>query len=173
MYQNLSDISFTLHSLYTSIPVFLGSLLSLRELVQRDSQLHTHPFTVKVVNNHLMSYAFAMFQKYFSDLTGRLKVDIAVIDFNLLRLESFILTHMQNFHVKNKKDKILQRNPERNECLLSYNEMALALEFYLQIDGKFIIYLYIWKKIFCSSVVHFSQFILHENMLLSWCTASF
>ena len=54
----------------------------------------------------------------------RLKVDISIIDYNLKRLEYCL------------EKVILQR--QQQQTMLNVDELAMALEFFLQFDGTFL-----------------------------------
>jgi hypothetical protein len=62
------------------------------------------------------------YQNLYMKIQQRLQVDIPILDFNLVRLQYCI-------------DKVItQRNIQEN--MLNRKELSVALEFYLQIDGK-------------------------------------
>ncbi|CAF4547086.1 unnamed protein product, partial [Rotaria sp. Silwood2] len=104
--------------------------LSLRQLLQRDSEQFYFPvFHQPIMYHHphyeYQSFMYYMFYKHFSNLKQRLKVNVSIIDYNLSRLHSFIT---------NEYSKIIQQNNKSNTLSLDYDEMALALEYYLQMD---------------------------------------
>jgi hypothetical protein len=69
------------------------------------------------------SFLLCFYQNLYVKLKKRLKVAIPIIDFNFTRLRHCI-------------GKVAtQRNQQQN--MLTMDELAIALEFYLQIDGKF------------------------------------
>ena len=108
---------------------FLGSSLSLRQVLQRNSeQFHWLPFRSSMMyhqDHRYQSFAYYMFHKHFSPLMKRLKVNLSIVDYNLLRLRSFILDEYRN---------IFPENQDNMNLVLDYDEMAIALEYYLQMD---------------------------------------
>ena len=70
------------------------------------------------------SFLICFYQNLYIKTKKKLKVDIPIIDFNLTRLRNCI------------GKVVVQRGQQ--QTMLSTDELALALEFYLQIDGKFI-----------------------------------
>ena len=72
--------------------------------------------------NTCESFLWNLYQTLYVKTKHRLKVDIPIIDFNLTRLRNCI----------NKV--VIQRG--LSQKMLNLDELPLALEFYLQIDGK-------------------------------------
>lgn len=103
--------------------------LSLRQLLQRDSEIFSiQPFHPLITYHHdhgYPSFAYDIFRRHFSNLIERLKVDLSIIDYNLVRLNTFIL---------NEYPVIFRNNETFNFLLLNYDEMAIGLEYYLQMD---------------------------------------
>ena len=71
------------------------------------------------------SFLLCFYRNLYIKTKKRLKVDIPIIDFNLTRLRHCI------------GKVVAQRNLQQR--MLDNDELAIALEFYLQIDGKIII----------------------------------
>lgn len=70
------------------------------------------------------SFLMCFYQNLYVKTKKRLKVDIPIIDFNLTRLHNCI-------------GKVIAQRGQQ-QTMLNTDELVLALEFYLQIDGKFI-----------------------------------
>ena len=68
------------------------------------------------------SFLLTFYQDLFSQLKQRLKVDIAILDFNLVRLRQCIEQVVAHYHLK--------------QTMLNLDELPTALEFFLQIDGQ-------------------------------------
>jgi hypothetical protein len=69
------------------------------------------------------SFLLCFYHNLYVKLKKRLKVDIPIIDFNLTRLRHCI-------------DKVVAQR-DQQQTMLNMDELSIALEFYLQIDGKF------------------------------------
>ena len=69
------------------------------------------------------SYLLHIYETLYMKMKKRLKVDIPVIDFNYIRLRRCI-------------SKVVTQRSQQ-QTMLVIDEMAMALEFYLQIDGMF------------------------------------
>ncbi|CAF1399429.1 unnamed protein product [Adineta steineri] len=103
------------------------SIESLTKEQRERAHNHRFPKLFKLemnLDNHQTSLCNS-FLLYFYDnlymkLNKRLKVDISILDFNLIRLRQCI-------------DKVVEQRGQR-QTMLSIDELPLALEFYLQID---------------------------------------
>ena len=79
----------------------------------------------KLQLNSCESFLLCFYQNLYIKTKKRLKVDIPIIDFNLTRLRNCI-------------GKVVVQRGAQQQTMLSIDELAIALEFYLQMDGKFI-----------------------------------
>ncbi|UJR12964.1 hypothetical protein I4U23_017138 [Adineta vaga] len=96
-----------------------GTYLPLFELTM-DAQVDTNQNILSTCVNN--SYMWDFHRTVYVNTRKRLKIDTSIIDFNLKRLQQCI-------------EKVtIQRG--YGPTMLSFNEMSLALEFYLQTDGK-------------------------------------
>ena len=77
------------------------------------------------------SFFLTMHQQLYGDLTRRLHVNDAILDYNYPRLFK-CLDLMTNERIQRR----FQTNPAGHYEQLPLSEYAVALEFYLQIDGK-------------------------------------
>lgn len=94
------------------------------------------------------SFLLYFYQNLYVKLKKRWKVDIPVIDFNLTRLHHCIV------------QVAAQRGQPQQQTMLNIDELVIALEFYLQIDGKSKMI----ELIFLSSL--FSGHVLSKDMLI-------
>lgn len=70
------------------------------------------------------SFLLRLYHDLYSDLAQRMKVDISILDFNLTRLRLCVDQVVAHYHLK--------------QTMLNMDELASALEFYLQMDGLLI-----------------------------------
>lgn len=68
------------------------------------------------------SFLLDFYQEFYGNLKTRLKVDISILDFNATRLRECVNQVVAQYHLE--------------QTMLNVDELPLALEFYLQIDGK-------------------------------------
>lgn len=124
---------------------------------------NTYPIPFKLeMNTNITdrndSFLLRLYQDLYVDLKQRLKVDISLLDFNLTRLRFCVDQVVTHYHLE--------------QTMLHLNELACALEFYLQIDGLliFVFFILIAQHI----IIYSSRFILFKNMFIQWCqTTSF
>ncbi|CAF1203466.1 unnamed protein product [Adineta steineri] len=110
--------------LFVNIP---SHQLSEKELIFR--QFNVFKPACEIINNDLIlpSFLREKYQLYFGDLMKRLKVNMAIIDFNYTRLNEYIR--------KVSYERMYVFNLVSNHTLqLDENEYPIALEFYLQFD---------------------------------------
>jgi hypothetical protein len=86
----------------------------------------TFPSLFRLVMNsdatkHNDSFLLGFYQDLYGKLKKQLKVDISILDFNLTRLCQCVDQVVAQYHLE--------------QTTLNMNELASALEFYLQIDG--------------------------------------
>jgi hypothetical protein len=80
------------------------------------------PKSEMLVNCLENSYMWNFHQQMYVNTRKRLKVDTSIIDFNLKRLHECIAT--------------VAAQRDYDQTMLTWDEIPLALEFYLQTDGK-------------------------------------
>jgi hypothetical protein len=74
------------------------------------------------------SLFWPIYQEIFANVSEHLHVDMAIIDYNYARLSKCIDIWS--------KERIFRFRKTQHEVTLDQREYAIALEFYLQIDGK-------------------------------------
>jgi hypothetical protein len=82
-------------------------------------------------NNHIPSFFLDLYQQLFTDLTRRFHVDDSILDYNYQRLFK-CMAIMTDERIQHR----FHRNPLGHYEQLPINEYGVALEFYLQIDGR-------------------------------------
>ena len=148
------------HLLLANIP---RRALTNEQQRRRDYHSFHQPFTLIDQSNDVTVRPFfvSIYHHMYEDLTQRFHVDNAILDYNYERLRQCI-------HIMTQERVRYGLDPQNTmgREQLRIDEYALALEFYLQIDGKFddrhifsLIYLYIFSRSF-----------LYENMLFSSCS---
>ncbi|CAF2972192.1 unnamed protein product [Rotaria sp. Silwood2] len=131
------------------IPLLLAnvstSILGPNDLTRRYATCYEGPFIPIILSDQMNSYMYDCFKRDFNDLIERLKINPAIIDFNLGRLrrivERFQLLQMvfsRRFTQWNKNNIPVYAQHDINfpNNLLKLNEIELkiGLEFFLQID---------------------------------------
>jgi hypothetical protein len=132
-----------------------GLLLSANRLTneqrrQREHGAFQQSFTLtrhRNNNNYIPSFFHVIYQQLYGDLARRLHVDDIILDFNYERLFKCI-NIMTNERIRYR----FETYPIPSFQQLPMSEYAMALEFYLQIDGKF------------------SLFVFHRNHTIFLCT---
>jgi len=69
------------------------------------------------------SFLCGYYQDFYGKLQKRLKVDISILDFNTTRLRQCVDQVVAQYRLE--------------QTMLNMDELAIALEFYLQIDGQY------------------------------------
>jgi len=119
---------------------YLVTRLTPLEVLRRQHGAYTED-ALMIVNNYQYSYhGFTLSTQDIEELAARLRVGESIITFNAdqLRQISYFLCQLhESFrrHILHKKDVALK------EPTLNSKQMALALEFYLQIDSKYLCHL--------------------------------
>ena len=110
-----------------------------------------------------------MFQENFGALCTRLNLDRAIIDFNLSHLKDNIDTFMSKYRAYARSYLIDNgRNLQPEHLMLpNKNEMCLALEFFLAMDGEIH-----RRSLSIEDDVVFSGCVLHEVVRVSWRSAT-
>ncbi|CAF1395843.1 unnamed protein product [Rotaria sordida] len=134
------------------IPLLLAnvstSILDASDLNRRYATCYDGPFIPIILSDQMDSYMYDCFKRDFNDLIERLKINPAIIDFNLRRLrrivERFQLLQMvfsRRFtQLNNNNNNIIpfciQQDMNFSNALLKLDEFELriGLEFFLQID---------------------------------------
>jgi len=113
----------------------IDHLLTEQELQHRRSTKYRPPFhvigaspTSVLVNTKIPSFFWPFYQELFVDVSDHLHVDMAIIDYNYARLSKCIDIWS--------KERLFRFRKGQHEVTLDQKEYAIALEFYLQIDGK-------------------------------------
>lgn len=83
-------------------------------------KLDMHPTTTTAIDRN-DSFLLCLYNDLYNDLSQRLKVDISILDYNMIRLRLCVDQVVEHYQL--------------NQTMLNMNELACALEFYLQIDG--------------------------------------
>ena len=117
------------------------------------------------------SREFSILPSDVQTLVHRLRVNTSIVTFNAHRLRSVCFEFLE-LHEKLRREVVDRRDDYLQESTLTSEEMAIALEFFLQIDctlshRRFSLYLKTIASLACS----FSRCLLHENMSFSWCPA--
>lgn len=73
------------------------------------------------------SFLLCLYEELYVKIGKRLKLDIPIIDCNLIRLHHCIDQLVTQYYHQQQQQKII----------FNMNELPLALEFYLQFDGRF------------------------------------
>jgi len=113
---------------------------------------------------------FCISQEDAEEMARRLQVDMSIIIYNAIQFRDHcnFFCHLHEYHRRHVQK--LPFVPPQGPQLKS-KQMAEALEFFLQMDGKLRSFV---RNI--SVLVHmfvcFSGCILHENLLVSWCTTT-
>ena len=144
----------------------LGHLLTSHESARRLPGAYEDPFNPKtILSEKIASFSLIMFEENFGAMCTRLNLDRAIIDFNLSHLKDNIDAFMSKYRAYARSyliDNGRNLQPEHLK-LPNKNEMCLALEFFLAMDGKIHRR---WSPI--DDEVVFSGCVLHEVVRVSW-----
>lgn len=109
------------------------------ESARRLPGAYEDPFNPKtILSEKIASFCQIMFEENFGALCHRLHLDRAIIDFNLSHLMDNIETFMSKYRAYARSyliDNGRHLQP-KHLTLPNKNEMCLALEFFLAMDGK-------------------------------------
>jgi hypothetical protein len=113
----------------------IDHLLTEQERARRCSSKYRAPYHVIggpptniLVNTNIPSFFWSIYQQLFADVVEHLHVDMSIIDYNYARLAKCLDIWA--------KERIYRFQEKSHEVTLDQREYAIALEFYLQIDGK-------------------------------------
>jgi hypothetical protein len=104
------------------------SVLSDEEKRRRDPHHYESPHTVQLTNLPYPSDLAVYYQRHYVDLMQRLQIDAPILDCNYLRLRHCLKLFADQ------RIRCLRVSPF--EVQLPEHELPLAMEFFLQIDGK-------------------------------------
>jgi len=108
----------------------VGHQLTDIELARRCSGAFKPAFDTVDSNPNISSFLREKYQLFYGDLLERLKVDLAILDYNYTRLNNYIKLLIY--------EKIRVFNLRPHEIpLIEQSEYPLALEFFLQFDGMY------------------------------------
>lgn len=114
---------------------YLDHLLSDEQRKRRYSSKARPPFLIVgappnsvLVDTKIPSLFWPIYQQIFGDVSEHLHVDMSIIDYNYARLTRCIDIWA--------KEKMIRFKSKPHDVALDQREYAIALEFYLQIDGK-------------------------------------
>ena len=156
-------------SLSLPLSMQLGQRLTEEQRMARQRGAFRPSYTLTDHRQHrpfIPSFFLDTHRRWYIDLAQRLCVDESILDHNYLRLfqciDIMIHQRLQN------------RGPNQTITsgeLLPVDEYAMALEFYLQIDGTS--WLFADCRLQRSSFLSlFSGSILHEDLFISWCSSA-
>jgi hypothetical protein len=113
----------------------IDHLLTEQERDRRSSTKYRAPFHVIgasptniLVDTHVPSMFWPIYQQLFANVAEHLHVDMSIIDYNYVRLSRCIDIWAN--------ERVYRFNKFLHEVTLDQIEYSIALEFYLQIDGK-------------------------------------
>lgn len=160
----------TQQSLYNAHP-FLAARLGTREILRRQHGANTED-ALMCVKNYDYRGEFALHEEDAEELSRRLKVDMSIILFNAGKLRGNcygLMAYYQAFrrNILQKKDVASRESP------LNSKTMAIALEFYLQMDGESShTWIFMLKIAISRAFLSPSGHILYENVLIPRSAAS-
>ncbi|CAF1588844.1 unnamed protein product, partial [Adineta steineri] len=117
------------HFLFPNTPRQLLTHEQRRRYENRDNFPSSFQFIDESINNNFSSFFVKLYRELFVDLSRRLHINNAIIDYNYQRLRKCfdLMTH-------ERIDYGLQKHTLTDNDVLPIHEYAVALEFYLQID---------------------------------------
>ena len=131
-------VSFFLHFNVVVIIVLLSIVTRLTSLELSERQHGADTLdALEMMNQYkYCNAAFSLSQQDADELASRLQVGKSIITFNADRLRG-ICHYFLGLHEFFRQNVLLDDNVALNEPTLNSKQMAIALEFYLQIDGLF------------------------------------
>jgi hypothetical protein len=125
-----------------------GHLLTHEQRQQRKHHTFHQPFVLvdqrrKYDNMMVPSFFAKKYKEFFDDLSQRLNVDVAILDYNYERLFRCI-----NMMRKERIQHRFQSQTLEETEQLPIHEYSIALEFYLQIDGNNCLFLSFFLSLF-------------------------
>ena len=132
----------------------LDHLLSEQERNRRRCVKFRPPFHVigtppmsLLANTNIPSFFWPIYGELFADVSEHLHVDMAIIDYNYARLTRCLDLWS--------KERIMRFNKTDHEVTLNQHEYAIALEFYLQVDGSSSVCVFVYSFTrFCFYLVY-------------------
>ena len=167
------------HLLFTNVPgsfdrVYLSLIFSFycrlvtrlasHEILRREHGAYTSDALMLMNNyNYSTNDGFTLLEQDAKELAARLCVDLSIITFNAERLRSHCY-YLLALHESFRRKILRERDVALREPVLNSKQMAVALEFYLQIDGMSCTH----NCNYIDFSMFFSGHILHENLFVSW-----
>ncbi|CAF3976512.1 unnamed protein product [Rotaria sordida] len=109
--------------------------LSIQDLYRRYALNQDGPFISSVMAHEIHSYFYNLSENYFQQFKERLKVNVAILDFNLYRFQKILERYQSLQHLFDSYLTLVNRNNENYEVKnLDFHELRIGLEFFLQID---------------------------------------
>ncbi len=146
----------------------LVTRLASHEILRRQHGAYTSDALILMNNYDYSNDKLSLSQQDIEDLAVRFQVGKSIITFNADRLHG-ICYSLLKFNESVRQNIRKKRYRALRQSLLNSKQMAIALEFYLQIDGESSSYLYI---LLSCMFIFFSGHILYENLFVSWSRTS-
>ena len=122
-------------SLIVSFYCRLVTRLAPHEILRREHGAHTSDALMLMNNyNYSTNDGFTLLEQDAKELAARFCVGLSIITFNAERLRG-ICYSLLALHESFRRNILRERDVALGESVLNSKQMALALEFYLQIDG--------------------------------------
>lgn len=110
--------------------------LAPHEIAQRQHGAYTSDALAMVKNyNYSDPDGFSLSEQDAEELSQRLQVGLSIITFNAVQLRG-ICSLLLTLHETFRKNVLLRKRVHLKEPTLNSKQMAIALEFFLQMDGK-------------------------------------
>ena len=164
----LTNVPGSFHRIYLSL-IFsfyyrLVTHLGPREILRREHGAYTSDALMLMNNyNYSTNDGFTLLEQDAKELAARLSVGLSIITFNAERLRSHCY-YLPALHESFRRHILRKRDVALREPVLNSKQMAVALEFYLQIDGMSCTH----NCNYIDFSMFFSGHILYENLFVSW-----
>jgi hypothetical protein len=123
---------------------YLVTRLTPGEIARRQHGAYiSDALTMRTNDSTYCNDGFSLSQEDAEELAARLHVDMSIITFNADRLRG-ICYYLLALHESFRRNVLHQKDVACREPIPNLTQMAIALEFYLQIDGESIYHLYIY-----------------------------
>ena len=151
-------------SLIFSFYCRLVTRLATHEILRREHGAYTSDALMLMNNyNYSTNDGFTLLEQDAKELAARLCVGPSIITFNAERLRGNCYSLLA-LHESFRRNILHKRDTALAEPVLNSKQMAVALEFYLQIDGMSCTH----NCNYIDFSMFFSGHILHENLFVSW-----
>ena len=97
--------------------------------------MYPRPFEYKILGDN-SSFLNSIYQSLYQDLSKRLHIDEAIIDYNLTRLDEAMVMMARNNDWQYWTDE-QQNNHEERGITFDVSQLVTALEIFLQTDGNY------------------------------------